>query len=184
MALYRWDCQKRVVTDLVPSGVYYWTNVHYVRANGPTEFNATRLEVFNTEWRAHNSSIMLDWFLCREWPHETVVQKTFVNIPGFLATGPIVSLFASIYIGFRAGVNGHSYKRFRCGLREEDIQGDLLSPSFRLLLAQHNLDQMVPYWVNHRTFADEPLSDCYVLPEVRLWQFRHGTKRSVRRRIV
>jgi hypothetical protein len=87
VTLYRWDVQKRIATDLVPTGTYYWTNVHYVEADDFIEFDFARNEVFENELRCHNENVHFDHWRCTRLSDGVVVQDNAMSGVGTLTTG-------------------------------------------------------------------------------------------------
>lgn len=184
MALYRWDVQKYVLTGLVPSGRYYWTNVHYVEAADEDEFDEARNSVFQNERAAHNDNVHFDRGKCIRLSDGHVMQNSSLTGVGELTTGLYFSLMATTLQQFRCTDDTLSYKRWRVPLRIVDIDGDHLSASYLANWALNGPDDAGVFWGYHTNVSGHHIVEAHLSPRAHDWQLRHGTKRSVRRRIV
>lgn len=178
--LYREDYQLRTAWASNPSGYYYWTNVYYWQADSPDEYDLARDEVEQWVDHAHNPVVQRSRVQIREWPSGVLVQNTGVgNSPCFGPTATPLAINNTVLVWLLTGNGRMGYKRVRVPVGLEQVNGARLSADY---LDYLNTSAHAPWRdTNHQCLEDgTPIVDFRVDEWVRVWQWRHGTKRQQR----
>lgn len=183
MTLYKHEVQFKVATPLIPSGVYYWTNVWYFKATTPTEFENGEQWVFNGLDRMHCQNVVADRRRLTRLDTGAVVANGTISYPIYnhwgLVAGPIT---ATLLLWLYAGNTIAGFKRIRMPVPPYAHDAGRLTEAFISDYKTNGLDVgsgSLQCNRNGVAFTSSKLD-----PYVRGWQLRHGTKRAARRVIT
>lgn len=98
--------------------------------------------------------------------------------PGIRAVSSPLTLLNTARVRFTSGGKLVGYKRLRLPLQLDEIEGGRLTGSFITLLSGALATLLAAS--NLSNWKGEPVDGFDIAPDVRMWQLRHGTKRSAR----
>lgn len=180
MTLYRCDLQWKIPTELVNTGVYYWTNVWYWNADTPDEYDFAHDWVVLTGEHQNCDDVRGDRIKIVEWPSNVLVQQGAYNpfIAGFWgdSDGPITNV---LLYWLYAGEKIIGYKRVRMPVPSYAHVNGVLTPEFYASYSSIGLN----YAGGQRLCNSSGVEFTHgkLDPLVHGWQLRHGTRRAERR---
>lgn len=182
MAVYRCDVQVKIASDLIPTGIYYWTNVFYGIVTDGDSFDLFRDNCNQVMARAHSTAVESDRVLITNTATGEVVQHGafhFSTNPAF--DTDYISIQAVIRVNlFAAGICVGN-KQFRVPVPSSAVVDGLLTPEFADLYAVTGPGDYLA--TGFCTKAGVIIDGSAVDPRLRFRQIRHGTKRSERRAV-
>lgn len=181
MHLQRGQRQYRMPWPDNPSGFYYWTNQTYWDLDNPPAVNSSQFwaaQFFvNTlgDFVEENRIRIFDPALSGNVILEASLFNENCNYP--IETG--YSPFDTVLMHWLVGGRRVGYNRLRIPVQVSDQIDGQLHPDLRnQIYANASF-----YLLNGKACSreGEPIEDFEVDPMVRMWQFRHGTKRRERK---
>lgn len=181
MALYRAEMQYRAPWVGGPQEFYYWTNSYYFRASTFDDFDYGRDTVGDVSSRVSHFTTRLDWLRITNLTSSTVVQNSAFSWPAnTLLVGDTSSIANTVLASYWKDGRRVGFNRFRSPVRDEDmVDGRLTEDAIAYYHSAANL--LVIAGLQFQTAAGEVYDTVVIDPLVRMWQIRHGTKRSMRR---
>lgn len=180
MALYRHDIQLKVSTDLVATGVYYWTNVWYFLADDPDEVDIGEHYVINGTELMSCVGITGDRRRLVNVDTGSVIFNGNYGYPTYTHWGPIASPITNVLLlWLYAGDEVVGYKRIRMPVPPYAHVNGVLTDSFIADWETSGFNVGGGNLVCNRNRV--LVTGSRLDPYVRSWQLRHGTRRAERR---
>lgn len=176
---YQMDWLLRAPYPDNPSGWYYWTNSWIL--NTSTDGGAINRANTVGNWLIANTSTICQR-VRRQFKRAPgrggvyFVQST-ANLPGTYPAGTAgYTLLMHVRIEWLSGQNTVGYKRWRMPLRMDQLHGKWVDPALIThMTTTLNTMLAVPCL---SSLSGQTVDGFRILPDARMWQLRHGTKRS------
>lgn len=180
MHLQRGQWQFRIADADNPTGYYYWTNQFYWDLDNPPDVNLSYYWVSVFFGDVMSDVTEMNWIRVYDPPEgpTTVLNANAGDQLGNYSIETGYSPFDTLLMHWIAGGKRVGYSRLRLPVQSSDQQGGLIDTDLTGFV--HTIAHQ--YLLNAKVCDKRgvPIEDFEIDPQVRMWQYRHGTKRRER----
>lgn len=176
---YKYSKEYSIEADTL-SGRYYWTNVFFFDSDYENPFDDPSVEALTTATAfsvgvaVRQERVRVE----RVAGAGTFAEERRIDLNGALGGFGRSLLHNAVRVSAGDKYTGWWWKAFRCCLRPSDLNGRMLS-DFILTHFQENVVDLLAT-VPLTNYKRVPVGTIRIHPDVRSWQWRHGTKRRSR----